>query len=106
MLPIIPLLESCANQPSNTNGSNNTAVGNLALNLNTNGISNVAIGANALEKGRGIFNHFNVAVGVQALQNDSTSFGGNTGIGFQSRHRIQVVSIIFMEVLTARTITR
>lgn len=69
---------------TNTNGNNNTAVGNLALNLNTNGISNVAVGANALEKGRGIFNHFNVAVGVQALQNDSTSFGGNTGIGFQA----------------------
>jgi hypothetical protein len=69
---------------TNTSGFDNTAIGNLALNLNTNGSSNVAVGANALEKGRGIFNHFNVAVGVQALQNDSTSFGANTAIGFQA----------------------
>lgn len=73
------------NQPSNpTNGGNNVAIGNLAMAENTNGEQNVAIGSKAMEKAKGFFNRFNVAIGVEALRHDSASFGGNTAIGYKS----------------------
>ncbi|WP_445453715.1 tail fiber domain-containing protein [Flavobacterium sp. 25HG05S-40] len=68
-----------ANQPTNTtNGINNVAVGNSALEGNTIGVNNVALGVNSLENST--IGSNNTANGYNALNNVTTG-SNNTALG-------------------------
>lgn len=79
---------------SNTSGSDNVAIGKEALFNNETRSGNIAIGSLALYSNEtGVANSYeainNVAVGFEALTDNSTGFN-NTGIGYFALHRNDV----------------
>lgn len=77
---------------NNVSGNYNIAIGSAALYNSTNTSNNIAIGNNALRDvtegvdgamGGGFSSSYNVAVGVNSLQHNTTG-NFNTGLGYQS----------------------